>query len=128
MKSYKECEKMHIGSSDKALLFMRGYDQDGIAISEPMAFGEDGSYSAYIIKESDIKIGNHYICIASFYKNIQIFDDDGLAFSADAEKINIYSAGNFGCIIQFIDATRINEKALQTKERPLIKEPKLKMR
>jgi hypothetical protein len=64
-------------------------------------FGEDGVYGAYIIDENT-EIGSHYSKVATFNDWLKIYDDDELTYKVYAEEINIYRAGDFGCIIQVI--------------------------
>ena len=66
-----------------------------------MYFGEDGCYKAYIVTE-DTEIGSHYSKVASFTDWMKIYDDDEKTFEKKAKKINVYRAGEFGCIIQII--------------------------
>lgn len=64
-------------------------------------FGEDGSYMAYVVDE-DAEIGAHYKKVADFKHWLKIYDDDELTYRINAQEINIYRAGDFGCIIQTI--------------------------
>lgn len=96
MKSYREYEKHSIGASDIASLTVR---TPGCAFE--LNFGEDGSYMAYIVDE-DATIGDHYKLVKECSCWIWIYDDDGMSYKAYADKIRIYQAGGFGCIIQLI--------------------------
>lgn len=95
--NYKFYEKKHIGSSDIASLTLRFPSK-----AEVINFGGDGSFYAYVVDEN-AEIGSHYTLEASGESWIKIYDDNGLSFDAYAEKINIYTAGGYGCIIQLIN-------------------------
>lgn len=101
MKSYKNFEKRSIGSSDIASLTVRS----GMKVA-PLNFGEDGSYSAYIVTE-EAEIGSHYKLTFEGKGWVTIFDDTRLTFEARADEIKIYQAGAFGCIIQLLGNPRI---------------------
>ena len=110
MKSYKEFDKEYIGTSDSASLILCGCPYDcKIEDMEKeslkyLNFGEDGSYYAYIIKENDVEIGNHYKKVVSFKNWLKIYDDFELAkcFRING-RIDIYRAGEFGCIIHLVN-------------------------
>lgn len=99
MKNYKDFPKVYIGSSDIASLTVRA-GGDVTALN----FGEDGAYYAYIVTER-AEIGEHYKKMFSTPSHwIAIYDDDEKVFTRrdkDAQRINIYRAGEFGCIIEF---------------------------
>lgn len=98
MKNYKDFEKMYIGRSDSAYLTVAEYGiVDDITWHE-LKFGEDGDYSAYICW-GDLDIGEHYKKVLELHKRITIVDDDIARFDAEAENIDIYRAGDFGCVI-----------------------------
>lgn len=98
MKNYKDYGKVNIGSSDIAALIMAGGGQKNPSW---LLFGEDGSYSAYIVDEN-AAIGEHYKEIIQFDFWMKIYDDDGLTRHFHADKIKVFRAGEFGCIIQLI--------------------------
>ena len=99
MKSYKEFGKMYIGASDKACLTVKNFDKKRNKFAEDMLyFGEDGEYSAYITY-GDVSIGDHYKLMHKYSGNIVIADDEMEVFVAVADSIEIYQAGEFGCII-----------------------------
>ena len=105
MKTYKDFEKRYIGSSDIASLILAGCRTEEGLKTEALSFGEDGSYSAYIVKQSEneeIKIESHYTKVATFNHWLKVYDDDGKTFDCMGKEINIYRAGQFGCIIQII--------------------------
>ena len=101
MKTYKDFEKKYIGGSDIASLVMVGCRRDEGLKTEPLFFGEDGAYYAYIVDE-ETEIKSHYTKVAAFNHWLKIYDDDGLTFVENAKEINVYRAGQFGCIIQII--------------------------
>ena len=102
MKSYKEYEKSWIGGSDGAALLMYGpvADGDGCKALE-LKFTEDGDYRAYIV-DGEAEIGTHYKKVAEFRGWVRIYDDESLSYKADADRINIYRAGDLSCIIQLL--------------------------
>lgn len=107
MKIYKDFEKKDIGVSDIALLIMVGYRKNEGLITEPLRFGGDGCYYAYIINQTedeDVKIDCHYTKVATFNNWLKIYDDSRLTYEVDAKEINIYRAGDYGCIIQIINS------------------------
>lgn len=87
-------------ASDIAALILVGCDENGLKTST-LDFGEDGSYMAYVVDE-DAEIGAHYKKVADFKHWLKIYDDDELIYRVNAQGINIYRAGDFGCIIQTI--------------------------
>lgn len=101
MKNYKEFEQESIGYSDIATLILVGCDENGLKTGQ-LSFGGDGRYEAYIVTEPDAEIGSHYNKVTTFNHWLKIYDDDGLTYRVDAKEINIYRAGEFGCIIQII--------------------------
>lgn len=101
MKNYKEFERTYIGSSDIASLILVGCRNNEGLKTATLDFGEDGDYRAYVI-DSEVKIGSHYRKVATFNHWLKIYDDDKLTLRFDAKEINIYRAGDFGCIIQTI--------------------------
>ena len=106
MKTYKDFEKRHVGGSDIASLILVGCVASEGLKTEPLKFGEDGSYSAYIINQSNgeqVDIGSHYRKVSTFNHWLKIYDDEGKTFSCDGKEINIYRSGEFGCIIQIIN-------------------------
>lgn len=103
MKSYKEFEKIYIGGSDIACLVLVGckVNEKGEslgAFTELLHFGEDGSYTAYYVREP-CEIGEHYKKVASFNGWLRIYSDFDRTFNEYGD-FNIYRAGDFGCIIE----------------------------
>lgn len=102
MKTYKDFERMYIGSSDIASLVMVGYAKGKGVSSTMLKFGKDDSYSAYIVTGEDVTIGAHYQKVAEFKSWLKIYDDEELVRQFEAAKIIVYRAGLLGCIIQLI--------------------------
>ena len=102
MKTYKDFEQRYIGGSNIAALILVGCRGEEGLKTEQLHFGEDGSYKAYIVTETDVEIGSHYNKVATFNHWLKIYDDDELTYRINAKEINIYRAGEFGCIIQII--------------------------
>lgn len=99
--SYKNCETRLIGDSDIATLILSGCDKNNKLKLSQLHFGKDASYKAYIVDEH-AEIGNHYIKVDTFTQWLRIYDDYGLTYRVEASEINIYRAGEMGCIIQLI--------------------------
>lgn len=96
MKNYKDYNKTYIGSSDSAYLTLKTIT----GTTEKLCFGEDGSYSAYIVDE-DTLIPKHYHKEFEFTDSLEIYNNfDKLEWSAKAKRISVYTAGNFGCLIK----------------------------
>lgn len=98
MKNYKEFHKVWLGQSDIAALTVRSC---GNVCS--LEFSEDGSYDAYECF-GDVEIGNHYTKVFEGHKWLKIFDDNRLTYDkyfTEYEYVDIYRAGNFGCIIHW---------------------------
>lgn len=102
LKSYKEFDQEVIGDSDIASLIMIGIGMDGLR-TQVLEFNQDGRYHAYIVK-GKAKIGKHYRKVAEFNSWMKIYDDDTCTGSFKAEKILVYRSGEFGCIIQLLEA------------------------
>ena len=103
MKTYKDFEKIYIGSSNIACLVLVGckINQKGEALgasTELLHFGEDGLYNAYYVTEP-CEIGEHYRKVATFNSWLKIYDDFERTFYEYGD-FNIYRAGDFGCIIE----------------------------
>ena len=106
-KKYDLCEFVYIGSSDVATLIAVGCGDKGIK-AEPIVFGEDGDYGAFICgKETEIPDYYHKVFECDYWLKIHddtacIFDTDH--FDGEAERayqhFTIYRAGSSGTIIQ----------------------------
>lgn len=101
-KTYKSNLPEFIGASDIASLTVRA----GICASV-LDFGEDGSYSAYIVENAAAVIPDYYACVfEAVAYDLKIYDDNMLSFSKrfdNLKNIKIYRAGDFGCVIQILD-------------------------
>lgn len=95
---YHNFQKEYIGGSDYCTLIMVGPSQRKFLV-QPLKFGEDGTYMAYIVNE-EAEIGSYYTRVATFKHWLKIYDDDSLVKSFNANKIVVYRSGKFGCIIQ----------------------------
>ena len=104
---YKEYPKMFIGDSATASLTVR-YPMSAKALH----FGESGVYEAYVVDEN-AEIGEHYKLVHAGRRLVKIYDDTSLSFSAAADSILIYRAGERGCVIQLINPTHVNGEELK---------------
>lgn len=101
--TYKNCEKLYIGSSDVATLVLVGLSPETELIkSEILHFGGDGSYAAYVVVGDDVEIGAHYEKVATFNEWMKVYDDYERTAKFGGAEINVYRAGEYGCIIQCI--------------------------
>lgn len=107
MKNYKEFECDYIGSSDYATLILVGGTNIGVC-AETLHFGGDGSYSAYIVR-GVAEIGGHYKKVASFKNWLKIYDDTEFVREFEGNEINIFQAGEYGCIIQIIENSEVQD-------------------
>jgi hypothetical protein len=100
MKNYKYYDKECIGGSDIAALVLVGFNKevDGLKI-EPLHFGGDGIYNAYVV-DADAEIGDHYKEVASFNSWLKIYDDEELTKIFESDNITVYRAAEMGCIIK----------------------------
>lgn len=100
MKKYKEFEKVNLGCSDIASLTIR--TASGVGTID---FYEDGSYQAYLVTEK-IEIPGHYKKVAEGRTWLTVFDDEEKTVDIRTvykAPIEIYRAGDFGCIIYLPD-------------------------
>lgn len=98
--TYKDFEKQYIGSSDYAVLTLTGIDTFSVAAGT-LAFGGDGSYSAYIVK-GIADIGEHYDLQYEYEHWLKIYDDTELVKTFCADVIRVFRSGAYGCIIQLL--------------------------
>ena len=103
--SYREFNEISIGTSDIATLIMVGcpIEESNELITKPLYFGEDGNYKACYINEDNIDIPEHYKKVAEFSTWLKIYDDTGLTSTIKGERIEVFRAGDFGCIIKVSD-------------------------
>lgn len=99
MSFYKDYAKKYIGQSDCARLILEGCDINEKIKLERLDFGEDGSYSAYIVDES-CEIPSHYEKQCTFFNFVNVIDDSGITEKLYGREIAFYTAGDFGCLIQ----------------------------
>lgn len=105
MKTYQHFIRKYIGTSDVASLIMMGLKETGRSL-EFLNFGEDGDYYAYLVdREEDkpVEIGSHYKKVSTFTNWLKIYDDYESTLDIKGKVINVYRAGEFGCIIEVID-------------------------
>ena len=102
MKNYRECKLQLIGTSRDCVLTMTGMTNVGVR-AQLLEFGLVSTYTAYIVDEDDVEIGDHYNKVASYVDWLRIYDDKELSASFTADHINVYRAGDAGCIIQLIN-------------------------
>ncbi|MBR3361143.1 MAG: hypothetical protein IKG39_07375 [Lachnospiraceae bacterium] len=100
MKDYHEYKKKDIGASDIAALVVVGWTQEGVN-AKMLNFGEDGSYSAYIVDEA-AEIPESYELVMEFESWVKIYDDSDLMFAASGRNIRIFRRGMQGCIIRIV--------------------------
>ena len=104
---YKEYPKMFIGDSEQGSLTVR-YAYSAKALH----FDTSGVCEAYVVDEN-AEIGEHYKLGHSGRYWVRIYDDTSLSFSAAADSILIYRAGERGCVIQLINPTHVNGEELK---------------
>lgn len=105
-------ETKDLGVSDISTLIAVGMTPDSERTSltdwlktATIHFGEDGCYKAYIVDE-DCDIPAYYSLVSEFKTWLKVYDDRKVVCSLRAEKIKIYRAGEFGCIIQAYGKTK----------------------
>lgn len=97
MLNYKE-KTINLGGSDMATILLRGFrDGEGEAI-EKLYFPEDGGYDAYLTEDLE-EIPTHYKLDHTFQEWLWIYDDEGRTNKLRAKNIEIYTAGDYGVII-----------------------------
>ena len=104
MKTDKDFETVYIGGSDSASFILMGIKNNRTL--EFLSFGEDGEYYAYLIHRKEnkpVEIGEHYKKVATFTNWLKIYDDHESTLEIKGKVINVYRAGEFGCIIEVID-------------------------
>jgi hypothetical protein len=104
---YKEYPKMYIGESETCRLAVR-YAHS----TKELRFKTSGVFQAYVVDEN-ADIAEHYKLIHSGTHWVRIYDDTSLSFSAAADSILIYRAGDQGCVIQLINPTSVNGEELK---------------
>lgn len=106
MRDHHTYDRKYIGGSDIAHLIAVGMNPEEHTCTPiktvPIAFGEDGTYTAYIV-DGECGIPTHYTPVACFAEWLTIYDDDGIAYKCQGKQITIYRAAQRGCIIQIED-------------------------
>lgn len=97
MKDYHEYPKQFIGSSDISSLMIRTPLECRV-----LDFGGDGEYNAYVV-DKDAEIGSHYEKIMTAKNWAWIYSDLQRVCKFEGDEINIYRAGDYGCIIQVLN-------------------------
>lgn len=92
---YKEFPKKYIGESDKAFLLLVSSQEE-----KQLTFGEDGFYSAYIVTDENCEIPDYYKKVFTCAGKLEVRDDHGQTAVFSGEQIEVYRAGEFGCIIR----------------------------
>ena len=98
---YKK-QKISLGGSDYATLIMVGCRGEEGLKTEPLYYGEDGEYSAWLVTSEDVVIPEHYKLKATFNYWLKVYDDDGLTADLSGKTIEVYRAGEFGTLIRII--------------------------
>ena len=113
--TYKDFPKISIGESDIASLTIRSCLNISL-----LRFGEDGDYYAYECIGDDIEIGAHYKKVFTGSHWLTIYDDNGVGYNRYAPEgykaVDIYRAGEFGCIIHWRSEKKIEVNATITDE------------
>lgn len=120
MRDYHEYKKIDLGGSDIAVITLTGCAPEGEASDYGLKacflrFVEDGDYSAYVV-DADAEIGAHYRMVTSFETWMRTFDDDGHGVEFKADKIVVYRAGEYGCIVQLLNKDRSPENLKYKKD------------
>lgn len=98
MRNYKDFEKRYIGESDIAGLTLTGNTENGVE-AHFLKFGKDDAYDAYVVEGDDVEIGAYYEKVASFKTWMRIYDDYNFINDFHSDRIDVYRAGEMGCII-----------------------------
>ena len=101
MENYKN-KSIDLGISDYATLILVGCRKDEGLKTESLLFGEDGSYSAWLVDDETVAIPDHYKLVATFNGWLKVYDDDGLTAYLKSKTIEIYRAGSFGVLVRII--------------------------
>lgn len=96
MKNYKE-HKAYLGFSDVASLTLRAPDKTAI-----LNFGEDGEYHAWMVDDENVEIPEHYTKQFECEHWLKVYDDDACSLNVKSPKIEVYTAGQRGCLIRLL--------------------------
>lgn len=108
LKPHYKDKYIHLGYSDIGCLILVGItadsrkEKDGWFTLKPINFGGDGEYGAWLIDET-VEVPEHYHLEFELKSWCKIYDDETLKATFHAEQINIYTAGDYGCLIQLIN-------------------------
>lgn len=116
MKDHHTYEMAYLGESDVSALTVTTFGADGLT-SHILRFGMDGEYKAYIV-DAECEIPAHYENVlhiepyqVTFFDGtlgapsgwVRVYDDEALTYKADFHNgLNIYRAGDLGCIVQLL--------------------------
>ena len=106
MKSYKEYEKFHFGSTDIASILIRRCNDTPIEAS----VASDGVCFGYIVDE-EAEIGSHYTKVCDANNWIMVYGDTGRVANLFADKIEVWSCSNT-FIVKLIGTIRMSEVTL----------------
>jgi hypothetical protein len=100
---YKKYQ-VYLGESDIAQLVLMGYhpESERGTKAQPMYFGGDGSYHAWLCDES-AEVPEHYELVALYTTWLKVYDDSELVlyiYAGHDTPIGIYRAGDYGCLIK----------------------------
>ena len=120
MEDYKK-ESVYLGISDVASLTIVGCTSDGLR-AEILKMGGDGEYHAYVVRNWEGLLPEHYKTVMNFrffcqsYNAdgsrgevlsvetwVKIFDDSGKMTEFRAKEISILRAGDYGILIHLQD-------------------------
>lgn len=90
--------RINIGGSDIASLTLRSPMQ-----AATLDFVEDGDYCAWLVSDMSVSVPDHYKKVFSCEYWLKIYDDDGLQADFNAKQIEVYRAGDYGCLIRLIN-------------------------
>lgn len=96
--------QVSLGQSDiSELVFRFCCDFDGHIENtlKAVRFGSDGDYKAYVTTEH-ISVPDHYEFICDGSTWLTVYDDDTAVAHFKADGINVYRAGDYGCIIMLV--------------------------
>lgn len=103
--SYYKDKVIGLGYSDIASLVMVGVDMrevTGLRASF-LNMGKDGNYRAYVIKNDEVEVPEHYSLTDKFVSWLKIYDDDSLVATFEGKEIEVYQAGMMGILIRVLE-------------------------
>lgn len=102
MKDYKE-ERIYIGDSDEGRLTLINADNEESYLS----FGEDGRYTAYLVRNNDVSFPDCYKKVYECDSFLVIKDDKEITTVIEADSIQIFRAGLRGFIIRVCNLNNV---------------------